>query len=163
MPRRYRRRNFSRKKYSVEQCNLITLSSSWNSVAAGTSTQASRQAYFPIVPATEVQGMRKCKHFTLTFSSSVTAIYYYVLVYVPEGYEPNPIGFPENEVVVSCYEPNQYVLSQGWLDFDGGPLRIRSILSRNLNSGDSIYLLLGTTNTTVGTLAISVKYAITLH
>ena len=43
-------------------------------------------------------------------------------------------------------------MSSGVLDFSGGPLRIRSKLSRNLNSGDRIALALATPATTGGTI-----------
>ena len=60
--------------------------------------------------------------------------------------------YQEKEQQITLYEPNQFVMSSGVLDFSGGPLRIRSKLSRNLNSGDRIALALATPATTGGTI-----------
>lgn len=149
MPRKYYRKRYVKKdKYSVEnrivQSNTIN---NWEHRASTGDFASTYQTDKVIVPNTDVEGMRKCKHFTLTFtagSNHEMRPLYYALVYVPEGYSPNWINLPkyDNIGVYSPYEPNQFVISQGLLDFSGGPLRIRSPLSRNLNSGDSIHLLL---------------------
>ena len=162
MVRRYYRRtprSNNRDKYSVENTVVLTPSSSnWTTVPATADTLASRQFFIPIVPSTNVQGMRKVKHLTISFSSASDTRLCYVLVYVPEGYDPNPIRIPQLGYATSLYEPNQYVMSSGTLDFSGGPLRIRTPLSRNLNSGDSIHLILAQWDE--GTVAVSanVKY-----
>jgi len=154
--RYYRPKYVNRDKYSVETTNFrapLTTSS---------------QTKILVVPSTGVEGMRKCKHFELTFSAqNLDNVVYYALVYVPQGYEPNSLVLPGAENPTTLYEPNQYVLSSGVLDFSGGPLRIRSPLSRNLNSGDAIALVLATA-TSEGTTSNphmygSVKYAITLQ
>lgn len=149
MPRRYsRRRSYGPKdKYSIEnrivQTNTLP---NWPAIAESGDFGAGKQIAYEIVPKTETQGMRKCKHFTMTFtcdSGGELKPMYYALVYVPDGYDVNRVGLPKYNTVSSHspYEPNQFVISQGILDFSGGPLRIRSPLSRNLNSGDSIYLV----------------------
>ena len=121
MVRRYYRRtprSNNRDKYSVENTVCLTPSSeSWTTVPATDSTLASRQFSIAIVPATDLQGMRKVKHLTLSFSSASDTRLCYVLVYVPEGYDPNPIRVPNLGYATSLYEPNQYVMSSGTLDF----------------------------------------------
>ena len=167
MSRRYYRRTprpNNRDKYSVENTVVLTPSSeSWTSVAATSDTIATRQFSIPIVPATDVQGMRKVKHLTLSFSSASDTRLCYVLVFVPQGYDPNPIRIPNLGYATSLYEPNQYVMSSGTLDFSGGPLRIRTPLSRNLNSGDSIHLILAQWDSGSVAVSANVKYAITLQ
>jgi len=169
MVRRYRRSyRPNRDKYSVENTIYFTpTAENWTQLEDSDNTQASKQVLIPIVPSTDVQGMRKVKHFTLTFSSGEDTRVAYALVYVPAGYSPNFVSIPqEGALNVSLYEPNQYVMSSGILDFTGGPCRIRSPLSRNLNSGDSIALILGVPSGTqngVPRMSVNVQYAITLQ
>ena len=166
----YRRRNYKRPrsnkdKYSVEQTSLVTpLIQDWQQFEAVGNLTASRQISFSILAPTDIQGMRKVKHFELTFSSpNPDSRFYYALVYVPQGYEPQRINIPNPNYAISMYDANQFVISQGVLDFDGGPLRIRSPLSRNLNSGDSIYLLIATDMSSGNPLLATVRYAITMQ
>ena len=86
----------------------------------------------------------------------------WVLVYVPQGSNPSyPLGSDASYSNSALYEPNQYVLGHGTLlqgqrilDEDGrfaedypvptsggNNMRIRCPLSKKLNPGDSIYLL----------------------
>lgn len=86
----------------------------------------------------------------------------WVLVYVPQGSSPSyPLGTDASYSNSALYEPNQYVLGHGTLlqgqrimDDDGSyvenypnvtsggnNMRIRCPLSKKLNPGDSIYLL----------------------
>ena len=165
MPRRYRRRFRNRDKYSVEQTIINTPNSSaWELFPSSGDLAATRQVSYSVLPPTEVQGMRKVKHFTLTFTATQDVQpYYYALVFVPAGYEPQRINLPDTGLAINGYDANQFVISQGVLDFSGGPLRIRSPLSRNLNSGDSIYLLLATYDGVEAAILASVRYAITLQ
>ena len=171
MPRRYfRRRSGNRDKYSIEQTNIVsTPCNTWPQFnPSDASLQASRQFTIPIVPPVETQGMRKVKHLTLTIanfaSTSDSAPLFYAIVYVPQGYEPQPISYPADGYAVNNYSANQFVMSSGVIDFTGGPTRIRSRLSRNLNSGDSIYLILATYPSAPNmTYTAQVQYAITLQ
>ena len=61
------------------------------------------------------------------------------------------------------YEPNQFVMNCGVFDFSGGPLRITSPVSRNLNSGDSIALIMSNPGSAATTISYVVKYAVTLQ
>ncbi len=145
----YRRRyNRSRDKYSVERM-------------AGVASLGISTSSIDVVPAVTFQGMRKVKHMEVSFSNTSTtdSSVYWALVYVPQGTTAGSL----QTGTTSLYEPNQFVIEAGVLDFSGGPLRIRSRLSRNLNSGDSIALLLYPSGGSSLAVAYVVKYAITLQ
>ena len=101
-----------------------------------------------LVPATQTAGMRKAKNFTLSMQyTPFDAPVAFALVYVPEGQEPQPINraaWSTSETApTSLYEPNQNVILQGLLPTTcNGRLEFRTRLARNLNSGDTIYLVL---------------------
>lgn len=169
MPRRrIYRRTTGKKKYSIEQTIINTPSTDdWGLVLGPDATVAnSRQIDFPILPPTSLEGMRKVKHFNLSFtcSNDIGTPITYALVFVPEGYAPQDLQLPAQNNAVDLYPANQFVISQGVLDFSGGPLRISTRLSRNLNSGDSIHLVLATYDG-VGAASViaAVRYAITLQ
>ena len=169
MSRKYHKRSSgSRDKYSVEHTLIRSPNSAeWGDVPATPSTVASKQWYIPIIPPTDLQGMRKVKHLTVSFSNvseGEQLPIVYALVYVPQGYSAQPIRMPPLGGAISMYEANQFIMSTGVLDFSGGPLRIRTRLSRNLNSGDQIVLLLSTANSGIASYyTVEVTYAITLQ
>ena len=153
MPKYYKKRYYkgNRDKYSVEQ------------MAGALEIPASSQAFSTVVGDTGVQGMRKVKHLTLSVSSSSGAdgVVYWALVYKPQGVALNTMNITGTSTM---YEPNQYVMGCGVFDFSGGPLRIRSPLSRNLNSGDSICLIMANPSASVPLIVrYVVQYAITLQ
>lgn len=170
--RYYRRRYVNRDKYSVEQTairsNNLNL---WTHVeGSGEFTGDSSQWSCVVVPSSSLQGTRKVKHLTFSIanngSQNEDVPLMYTIVYVPQGTPCNPINFPGINSAVNLYEPNQFVMSQGVLDFSAGPARIRCPLSRNLNSGDAIYLILATSYSNQhpsNTYLVSVRYAITLQ
>lgn len=151
MAKGYRRRyRGSRDKYSVEQ-RAVSFSTD------ETATGGLYQKYALVVSPTDLQGMRKVKHLTCTIvSSSPTSTIYWALVYVPQGTTPNALSLSGN-----FYEPNQFVMNAGIIDPDAGPVRISSPISRNLNSGDAIYLVVG--GLTATTVNMVIRYAITLQ
>ena len=166
--RKYYKRTSNRDKYSIEQTLLsIPPSENWQEFPgiAEQHIATSRQYAISVIPPTEVQGTRKVKHFTLSFScNDFNALMYYSLIYVPAGYEPQRINVPETGFATSSYDANQFIISQGVLDFTGGPLRIKTPLSRNLNSGDSIFLVFAHTGAALTSNIFStVRYAITLQ
>lgn len=168
--RYYRRRHVNRDKYSVEQTAIRTNNlNSWIKVDGGEYTGDSSQWSCAIVPSTGLQGTRKVKHLTFSVANVGSQVedvpLMFAIVYVPEGYAPRAIQFPKIDGAISLYEPNQFVMSQGVLDFSAGPARIRCPLSRNLNSGDSIHLILATSYAQhpTNTFLVSVRYAITLQ
>ena len=154
MPKYYRKRFYrggSRDKYSVEQqAGMMTI-------------PAGSQAWATVVPDTAIQGMRKVKHLNISLACQTDTIGYafWCLVYVPQGTTPNTMNLTGT---TGMYEPNQFVMNCGVADFNGGPLRISSPISRNLNSGDKIVLIL---SNRLPTEEISfqyvVRYAITLQ
>ena len=153
MPKYYKKKYYrgSRDKYSVEQY-------------AGTlGTNESGAGGTIVVPAVQLQGMRKVKHLTVSMATGATSgsasVLYYALVYVPQGTGVGSLN--TSGTGQEMYEPNQFVMTCGVFDFDGGPLKIHCPISRNLNSGDSIALVIQTTGGF--TYNYVVRYAVTLQ
>ena len=153
MPKYYKKKYYrgSRDKYSVEQA-CGTLATTGEGVGGTT-----------VVPPVTIQGMRKVKHLTVSMATAASpttgtaSVLYYALVYVPQGTSANTIQVDST----SMYEPNQFVMCCGVFDFDGGPLRIHCPISRNLNSGDSIALVVQSNGGF--TYNYVVRYAVTLQ
>lgn len=149
--RRYRR---SKVKYSVEQ------------QAGALEVPAASQAWALVVPSSSIQGMRKVKHLTVSLACAESTTTgsgwsYWALVYVPQGTAPNTLTLSGGS---GMYEPNQFVMNCGVVDFSAGPTRISTPLSRNLNSGDSIVLIMTNSNTSSAqSYRYVVRYAVTLH
>jgi len=152
----YKKRSYrrgSKNKYSVEQ-------------QAGTlSIPGQSQAWAQVVPDTAIQGMRKVKHLTVDLASNETGDAalpwtFWCLVYVPQGTAVNQMNLTG---ATGMYEPNQFVMNCGVADFNAGPLRIRSPVSRNLNSGDKVVLIMSNPLTTPRNIEYVVRYAITLN
>lgn len=152
----------SRSKYSIEQ-------RSFHSTFDSTAVNSLYQARVELVAPTTIQGMRKVKHITLSLTSTafstgaldIDNVYpiYWAIVYVPQGTTIGALNFNN-----SLYEPNQYVMNCGIVDPSAGPIRFSSPISRNLNSGDSVYLVIGTPNgQNVPVIDGVVKYALTLN
>ena len=141
-------------KYSVQQkCVEIT------------TVNDTDTAKVEIVPGTDVEGMRKVKHLTVTVAPEMTdgANFYWALVYVPQGTTPGNINI-SGTLLAGMYEPNQFVMNCGIVSTGAGPIRFSSPIARNLNDGDAIYLLVRNTG---GPAAITyncvVRYAISLQ
>ena len=66
---------------------------------------------------------------------------------MPQGYQANALFpyFSESQLQGSLYEPNQFVMACGYNDPSAGPIRIYSRVNRNLQSGDSVALVIGST------------------
>ena len=157
---KFYRRKFSkapRDKYSVEQTSM------------NINITASQQVAVPVVAASNTQGMRKVKHLTISVSNiapgvDINSTAYWALVYVPQGLNPNPLSVGTQTAPASLYEPNQFVLACGVFDLSAGPTRVSSPVSRNLNSGDTIYLIMANVSSTDNlALAAVVRYAVTLQ
>lgn len=115
----------------------------------------------PIINPSTIQGLRKVKNLTITFTSTTQSLYFYALIYVPQGQNLSLITLPDSGYAEDVYPANQYVLSSGWLSFTGGPCRIFTPLARNLNSGDTIHLVLATPNAPDDEMVFAeVQYAI---
>ena len=164
MVRRYaRRQNWrwsNRDKYSVE-------TTAGSISTPSTSTHGLYQSATLIVPPSTIQGMRKVKHITITLTDlKDTEEVFWAIVYVPQGTQPNALFSITGNVRTtgSMYEPNQFIMNCGVIDPTAGPIRFSSPLSRNLNSGDAIYLVLGITSVTNSPeLYFVSRYAITLQ
>lgn len=150
MPRRYYRRyRRAKRKYSVEQRPLhFNLS--------GTATTA-----VVVVPPTTTEGMRKAKNFTVSLvpqGDDLATPVWWALVYVPEGTQAGSLNF--TNTTASLYEPNQFVINCGISDPTAGPIRFFTPLSRNLNSGDAIYMLVGNPSASTPAVQGTARYAI---
>ena len=154
MPRRYRRRRYAiarplkTAKYSNETygTNIYGL----------TLLNSSIQKQVPMVPNTTVLATRKCKNFTLrigivesrynTTRVNDGFLLHWALVFVPQGLSPSNLVLSEANAAeaqptsISVYEPNQNVIMQGVIT-DMQAYTYKTRLARNLNSGDSIYLV----------------------
>ena len=164
MVRRYARRqnwrSFNRDKYSVETtAGLIPKPSS--------ATHGLFQSATAIVPPSTIQGMRKVKHITITLTDVKAAEdLFWAIVYVPQGTQPNTLFSVTGAIhtIGSIYEPNQFIMNCGVVDPSAGPIRFSSPLSRNLNSGDAIYLIIGRTEQySSAPVCFVARYAITLQ
>ena len=170
MPRRYvKRTRVARDKYSIEQTNFQSPQvSEWTTIESTDEAIAdSKQWVVPLINPASIQGMRKVKHLTVTLANTASDanLLFYSIVYVPEGYEAQPLQFPAPDHAISNYKANQFVMSSGAVDFSAGPTRIRTPLSRNLNSGDNILMILATNTGASANLQIigQITYAITLQ
>ena len=150
--RPYKRPRYTKKtKYSVQN-------RAFNILAASEATTKQE-----IVPPTEVEGTRKVKHIMVNLTKAdggPTAIYW-AIVYVPQGTTAGNLTVAGTDS--SMYEPNQYVMNCGIVDPDAGPIRFTSPLSRNLNEGDHIYLLLYHAGVDSIQCFGTVRYAITFQ
>lgn len=152
MVRRYfKRRYYNKDKYSVEQ-----------SAGEISIPNEGSDANVIVVPAADLQGMRKVKHLTISMTgpygtTSTSQNVYWALVYVPAGTQPNVL----NTTGTNLYEPNQFVMNCGIIDTDAGPVRLYSPVSRNLNSGDSIVLVIKAPSS--ATYKYVVRFAVTLQ
>lgn len=140
---RYSRRRYryiKKNKWSIEQKPGFIAGNGW---ATTQDTYLNRQALIPIVQATTQEGVRKAKNISVSIATPANGVgnasFYWALLYSPEGNTPNELSSTGQ-----LYQPSQYVISSGIVSGEQGKLRISSRLARNLNQGDSIYLLIGT-------------------
>lgn len=170
-----RRRRTSRRGYS-RPLKTIKYSNETTSFAENvTFPNGNDQFNAVIVSAVNSQGMRKAKNFTIKLTCATNAPIVWALVYVPQGQNPSTMGVGSSTNPVSLYEPNQNVIMAGTLPVtmtpSGGtgtttsfsPQISRTRLARNLNSGDSIYLVCrGLWDAEfVAQMTVMVNYAIT--
>lgn len=151
--------------------------SSETTTVSGTLTSASEygdQIHCAIVAPSSAQGIRKVKNFTCRLISAngqaptqadpnpgPTIPLYFALVYVPQGTSVQTLTIGTPDGPASLYEPNQNVILSGILLGDGQTLiTTKSRLARNLNSGDSIELVIRTVGPQVNKIMLMVNYAI---
>ena len=151
--RNYRRSYGSKAKYTVKY-----ISDNVNFIDFGTETPRSIARYqgnYIIVPSVDDFGVRKAKHFYISFSTITK--FTFALVYVPHGYAPNllnTVGYsPE------LYVPSNNVVMAGEVDPDA-KTSFGIHVSRNLRDGDAIYLMCSAASDLTD-VNFSCKYAIT--
>lgn len=156
----------SRDKYSVEQIGFQMDTAAMQN----NDNPPFSQGAVTIVPPVDFQGMRKVKHVTVSLvcqrqaTSSIIPgpVVRWALVYVPAGTNVGAISWDNT----GLYEPNQFVMACGLGYSQAGPIRISSPLSRNLNSGDKISLVVmieNSNNSNPCTISGVAQYAITLQ
>ena len=155
--RPYKRPRYGKRdKYSIQQkASVATVARNKTSVV-------------DIVPATTTEGMRKVKHLTCNLTQvtgNAESNLFWALVYVPQGTTAGALNIAAGGATPSSmYEPNQFVMNCGVIDPTAGPIRIYSPISRNLNDGDKISLLIRPTLDGAATIiSLCVRYAITLN
>ena len=113
--RPYKRARYGKKlKYSVQQ-KAVEFSTGSDDATAKVE----------VVPASEIEGMRKVKHLTVSCSAEVdTGSFYWALVYVPQGTTPGNITVNIVTGTGGMYEPNQFVMNCGVVDPSAGPIRL---------------------------------------
>lgn len=184
-PRRVARapkRAIKRVKYSNE-----TFSNCISVTAPGSSDeQLCNNYWIPVITSSSVAGMRKAKNFSITLTcipptlSSNTAIYDIpvivsaMLIYLPEGTKPMAPDYsalPEPEYptpapLTNVYKPEQNIIMSKLGNITtSGSITMRNRLARNLNSGDSVGILLSVfslplENASQFPIVVSANYAV---
>ena len=89
--------------------------------------------------------MRKVKHLTVNLTLILLdqdgGQIWWALVYVPQGQLQAAFNLQQLQHSATCMSFNQYVMNCGIVDPTAGPIRFSSPISRNLNNGDAIVLL----------------------
>ena len=136
-----------RDKYSIQQ------------KASVASIAANHTSVVDIVPATTTEGMRKVKHLTCNLTqvvaggSSAESNLFWALVYVPQGTTAGSLNIATaGATPSSMYEPNQFVMNCGVIDPYSRSYQDLPPISRNLNDGDKISLLIRPTLDGVATI-----------
>lgn len=131
------------------------------------STGTTGTGYFTLIKSTDIQGMRKAKNFTLTFANNSPVPIQWALIYAPQGFPDESFSLNIGvDSPASLYEPNQNVIMSGttWKECPQNKFTTR--LARNLNSGDSILLIIRqlilTDTDVTSSFYAQLNYAITL-
>lgn len=103
---------------------------------------------------TDVQGVRKVKNFYLEMAFHSDAIGYYALIYEPAGQQANTLIQAGPNQAVDIFQPNQNIIFAGTILDSGSDIKRKTRLSRNLNSGDSIVLIIYLMNPTAAAINI---------
>ena len=152
MARYYRKRRYYRKhKYNIENRPFTT--QTWSN------ENNFKQSQVVIVPESTTEGVRKAGKFTISLSNNNNFVYYWALVYVPEGGTTSGL-FPDSSTILN---PSNYVLATGIVGYSTGQgtPRIYSKLFKNLKAGDRIMLYLATsTNNTTPNIDGLIRYAV---
>lgn len=159
MPRYYRRRYRSyrsgKSKYSNQTTSVVLNVpeagiDSGETFPEGQDEQQNAYRGCTIVPSTGVYGTRKAKNFDVQITTSaITSPIIAALVYVPQGTLASNLNISafSPEGPNSLYEPNQNVIGQFIIPAtppgtSQSVSRFKTRLARNLDSGDSIVLVM---------------------
>lgn len=138
--RRRRARRYARAVKPVKYSNETTNFFNTYNISGGGTLQTGK---IPLIVQTPVQGMRKCKNFTLSICCFSDVPILFALVYVPQGTNASDLNIGTVDNPTSIYEPNQNVIISGVVPQGlTTPVVKYSPLARNLNSGDQIFLVL---------------------
>lgn len=138
--RRRRARRYARAVKPVKYSNETTNFFNDYNINQGDSLATGK---IPLIVQTPVQGMRKCKNFTLNICCYSDVPILFALVYVPQGTNPSDLNIGTVANPTSIYEPNQNVIISGVVPKTlTTPVVKYTPLARNLNSGDQIFLVL---------------------
>ena len=156
----------------AEQLNVLVMGSA-------TSTPSSRRGQWRQWRRTKhrqstsflLQLLKACARSSTTVNltqiatSNAESNLFWALVYVPQGTTAGALNIATAGATPgSMYEPNQFVMNCGVVDPSAGPIRMSSPISRNLNDGDKITLLIRPTlDGAATTVSLVVRYAITLN
>lgn len=145
MPRYYRRRYRNGSKRKWEQLQIVSYLYLHQNKTTGAI----------VVPADLTNGVRCVKHLKITLTTPYIGLadqgninvgnsltFYWALIYVPQGYDPQEINIPSNiDSSIPLYDANQFIMASGVATITTQPVTVRTPLSRNLNSGDTIQLV----------------------
>lgn len=134
--KRTTRRAYKTVRYSNETVSLATTLNLADKVTDKTTHHA-------LITSTDIQGVRKAKNFTLNIACDSGEPFQWALVYVPQGFPDKSLTLDVGvETASSIFEPNQNIIMSGTTWYNCPQNKFTTRLARNLNSGDSIYILL---------------------
>ncbi|AKN50605.1 hypothetical protein [Kirkovirus Equ1] len=156
--RKTKKGQFKREKYSrqcISDFNEITLA---DTTSGGVTTPHSQQVSGSIIPSTTVQGQRKVKNMSIDLAVGNTHVsggteeengdystpVLFAVVYHPEGTQINEMTtshLTSSGVLTQSYVPEQNIIFMRMLSPVEGSIHCQIPLSRNINAGDSIDLI----------------------
>ncbi|UJP31654.1 cap [Donkey kirkovirus Hetian-58] len=156
--RKTKKGQYKREKYSrqcISDVNTVTLV---DTLDGNVTIPHSQQISGPIIPSTTVQGQRKVKNMSIDLAVGKTTVsggttaengefntpILFAVVYHPEGTEVNNMAttrLTASGVLTQAYVPEQNVIFMRMLSPVEGSVHCQIPLSRNINAGDSIDLI----------------------
>lgn len=122
-----------------------------------------------LVPQSTVQGIRKVKNFNFNVTTNIQFPVLWAIIYLPEGGDIQQIkpntnagkeGNPDaRKTFVELFAANQWVIGCGTC-ISGAVQTFKTRMARNLNGGDSVWMILWSANADGGYINITGNYAI---
>ena len=162
--RNNKNQNYSKKNYQVQNRSANLKFNNDNLL------QKNSSVTFNVIPSINIQGVRKVKNFTINIEGDFhkegdikdkSYVINYMLIYHPSGLNIPAITIPA-QIPGELFKANQYIILQGILTPLNNKIQY-SKLARNLNSGDSIDLILinpSSTTDLAGNILCNLNYAI---